>query len=78
VFSEDSYKNQAESGTEFLKSRRHTEKEILDEYLSTKEKDIAARTMQRDKATEERGGSTDDILNRPNQVWLPGPDYYFG
>jgi hypothetical protein len=78
VFSKDSYKIQVESGIKFLQSRRHQEKERVEAYLATEEKAIAACTMQRDKATEERGGSTDDILSRPNQVWIPGPDYYFG
>jgi hypothetical protein len=46
--------------------------------MVTEEKAIAACKIQRDKATEERGGSTDDILSRPNLVWIPGPDYYCG
>jgi hypothetical protein len=56
VFSEDSYKSQAESGIKFLQSRRRQEKERLEAYLAIEEKAIAARTMQRDKSTEERGG----------------------
>jgi hypothetical protein len=52
VFSEDSYKSQVESGIKFLQSRRRQEKERLDAYLATKERAIAARTMQRDKALE--------------------------
>jgi hypothetical protein len=75
VFSKHSYKSQVESGINFLQSRRRQEKERLEAYLATKEKAIAARTTQGEKATEERGGSTDDILSRPNQVWIPGPDY---
>jgi hypothetical protein len=78
VFSEDSYNSQVESGIKFLQSRRRQEKERLEAYLATEEKVIDARIMQHDKATEEQGGSTDDILSRPNQVWVPGPDYYFG
>jgi hypothetical protein len=78
VLSEDSYNSQVESGIKFLQSRRRQEKERLEAYLATEEKVIDARIMQHDKATEEQGGSTDDILSRPNQVWVPGPDYYFG
>jgi hypothetical protein len=75
VFSEDSYKSQVESGIKFLQSRRRQEKERLEAYLATEERAIAARTMQRDKALEELGGWTYDILCRMNQVGIPGPDY---
>jgi hypothetical protein len=78
VFSEDSHKIQVESGIKFLQSRLHQEKERLEGYLVSEEEDIAARNMQRDKAAEEWGGWSDDILSRPNQVWIPGPNYYFG
>jgi hypothetical protein len=43
-----------------------------------KEKAITAHKMQRDKAAEERGGWSYDILSRPNLVWILGPGYYFG
>jgi hypothetical protein len=78
VFSEDSYKIQVEFGIKFLQSRRRQEKDRLEEYIVSEEEAIAARNIRRDKAAEERGGSSDDILSRPNQVWIPGPDYYFG
>jgi hypothetical protein len=60
----------------FLQERRHQEKERLEAYLETEEHAIAARTMQCDKATKERGGSTQDISSR--MVWIPPPDHYFG
>jgi hypothetical protein len=60
------------------KSRRRQEKERLEEYLVSEEKAIDACKMQCDKAAEERGGWSYDILSRPNLVWIPGPDYYFG
>jgi hypothetical protein len=71
------YKNQVESGTEFLQARRRQEKGSLEEYLVYKDKAIAARKMQRDKAAEERGGWSYDILSQLNLVWIPGPNYYF-
>jgi hypothetical protein len=52
MFSDMAYTDQVESGTEFLQSRRHQEKEILEEYLVYEEKAIAARKIQRDKAAE--------------------------
>jgi hypothetical protein len=67
-----------ESRTIFLQSRRRQEKERLEEYIVSEEKAIAARKIQHYKAAEERGGWSDDILSQPNQVWIPGPDYYFG
>jgi hypothetical protein len=75
VFSEDSYNSQVESGIKFLQSRRCQEKERLEAYLVIEERAIAAHTMQRDKALEERGGSTYDIMCRMNQVGIPGPDH---
>jgi hypothetical protein len=75
VFSEESYNSQVDSGIKFLQSRRRQEKERLEAYLATEERAIDARTMQRDKTLEERGGSTYDILCRMNQVGIPGPDY---
>jgi hypothetical protein len=60
----------------FLQERRREEKERLEAYLDTEEHDIAARTIQRDKAMEERGGSTPDIIS--HMVWIPPPDHYFG
>jgi hypothetical protein len=78
VFSHISYKDQVYSETEFMQSRRRQEKERLEEYLVSEEKDVAARKMQHDKAAEEWGGCSYDILIRPNLVWIPGPDYYFG
>jgi hypothetical protein len=62
----------------FLQSRRRQEKERLEAYPATEERAIDARTMQRDKALEERGGSTYDIFCRMNQVGITGLDYYFG
>jgi hypothetical protein len=76
VFSDIAYKDQVGSATEFLQSRRCQEKERLEEYLVSKE--IASRKMQRDKAAEEWGDWSYDILSRPKLVWIPGPDYYFG
>jgi hypothetical protein len=75
VFSEDSYKIQVDSGIKFLQSRRHQEKERLDAYFATEERAVVARTMQRDKALEELGGSTYDILCRMKQVGIPGTGY---
>jgi hypothetical protein len=51
VLCEDRYDSMVESGIKFLKERRHREKETLEQYIDTGEKAIAARTMQRDKAT---------------------------
>jgi hypothetical protein len=78
VFCDIAYKDQVEPGTKFFQSRCRQEKERLDEYLVYEEKAIAARKMQRDKAAEEWGGWSYDILSRPNLVWIPGPNYYFG
>jgi hypothetical protein len=76
VFSEDHYDSMVESGIKFLQERRRFEKERLEEYLANEEKAIAARTMQCEKATEERGGSTQDRISR--MVWIPPPDHKFG
>jgi hypothetical protein len=78
VLCDIAYKNQVESGTKFLQSRRRQEKERLDEYLVYEEKAIAAHKMQLDQEAEERGGWSYDILSRPNLVWIPVPDHYFG
>jgi hypothetical protein len=78
LFSDIAYKDQVESVTDFLQSRRRQEKERLDEYIVSEEKAIAARKMQRYNEAEERGGWSYDILSQPNLVWIPGPDYYFG
>jgi hypothetical protein len=78
VLCDIAYKDQVESGTKFLQSRRCQEKERLDEYIVYKEKAIAARKMQRDQEVEERGGLSYDILSRLNLVWIPGSDHYFG
>jgi hypothetical protein len=64
VLCEIAYKDQVESRTKCLQSRRRQEKERLDEYLVYEKKDI--------------GGWSYDILSRPNVVWVPGPDHYFG
>jgi hypothetical protein len=72
MFCEDRYDSMVESGIKFLKERRRREKETLEHYVDTKEKAIAARTMQRDKATEERGGLTKDRISR--MKWIPPPD----
>jgi hypothetical protein len=77
VYAEDSYKSQVESGIKFLQSRHRQAKEKLEEYLVSEEEAITVRNTQREKAAEEWGGSSDDILSQPNQVWIPGPDYYF-
>jgi hypothetical protein len=76
VFCEDRYDSMVESGIKFLQERRRQEKERLEAYLETLEQAISARTMQRDKAMEERGGSTQDIISR--MVCIPPPDHYFG
>jgi hypothetical protein len=78
LFSDIAYKDQVDTATECLQSRRRHEKERLDDYLVSEEKAIIARKMQHDKAVEEWGGWSYDILSRPNLVWIPGPDYYFG
>jgi hypothetical protein len=52
LFSENRYDILVESGIKFLQERRHQEKERLEAYLEIDEQDIAARIMQRDKATE--------------------------
>jgi hypothetical protein len=67
-----------ESGIKFLQSRRREEKERLEAYLATEERSIVARTMKRDNALEEWGGSTYFIVCCMNQVGIPGPDYCFG
>jgi hypothetical protein len=72
VLCEDRYDSMVESGIKFLKERRHREKETLEQYVHTEEKAIAALAMQRDKATEERGGSIQDIISR--MKWIPPPD----
>jgi hypothetical protein len=72
VFSGDRYDSMVESGIEHLQERRRREKERLDQYVDTDEKVIDARTMQRDKATEERGGSTKDRISR--MLYIPPPD----
>jgi hypothetical protein len=77
VLCDNAYKDQVESKTKFLQSRRREEKERLEEYLMYEEKSMAARKMWRDKEAKERGGWSYDILSRPNLVWIPGPDYYF-
>jgi hypothetical protein len=76
VFSDDRYDSLVESGIKFFQERRRQEKERLEAYLETEEQAIAARTIQRDKATEERGGSIQDRISR--MVWIPPPDHYFG
>jgi hypothetical protein len=68
------YKDPVESGFLFAEKAPSRKREIGAISLN-EEKAIAARKIQRDKAAEERGGWTYDILSRPNQVWIPGPDY---
>jgi hypothetical protein len=75
VFSDDHYDSRVESGIKCLQSRRRQEKERLEAYLETEEQDIDARTMQRDKALEERGGSTYYMLCRMNHAGIPGTDH---
>jgi arginine utilization protein RocB len=75
VFSEGRYDSMVESGIEHLQERRRCEKERLEQYVDTDEKAIAARTIQRDKATEERGGSKKDRCSR--MVYIPPPDHKF-
>jgi hypothetical protein len=72
VFCEHRYESMVESGIEFLKERRRCEKKRLEQYVDTEERAIAARTMQRDKETEERGGSSKDKMSR--MKWIPPPD----
>jgi hypothetical protein len=72
VFCEDRYDSMVKSEIEHLQERRHREKETLEQYVDTEEKDIAARIMQRDKAIEEQGGSTQDRISR--MKWIPPPD----
>jgi hypothetical protein len=55
VFCELRYASMVESGIKFLQEKRRCEKERLEKYVATKERAIAARKMQRDKETEERG-----------------------
>jgi hypothetical protein len=76
VFCEDHYDSMVESGIKFLQERRCQEKERLEAYLETEEQAISALTMQCDKSTEERGGSTQDIIIR--MVWIPPLGHYFG
>jgi hypothetical protein len=64
-----------ESGIKCLQERRRFEKERLEQYIDTEEKAIAACTMQRDKATEERVGSTQNRISR--MVYIPPPDHKF-
>jgi hypothetical protein len=72
VFCEHRYDSIVKSGIEHLQERRRCEKETLEHYVDTEEKAIAARTMQHDKETEERGGSTQDRISR--MKWIPPPD----
>jgi hypothetical protein len=76
VLSDNAYKDLVESRTSFLQERRRQDKEILEQYLVYEERDIATRKMDRDKEAQELCGWTYDILSRPNQVWIPGPDHY--
>jgi hypothetical protein len=72
VLCDNAYKDLVEQQTRFLHERRRQEKERMEEFLVYEEKAIAARKMHRNKAAEDRGGWTYDILRRPNQVWIPG------
>jgi hypothetical protein len=76
VFSDHAYKDLVESRTSLLQEKRHQENERLEQYLVYEEKAIAAHKMHRDKKEEKRDGWTYDILSRPNQVWIPGPNHY--
>jgi hypothetical protein len=72
VFCELCYDSMVESGIKFLQERRRCEKERLEQYVDTDERVIAARTMQCDKETEERGGSSKYKMIR--MKWIPPPD----
>jgi hypothetical protein len=72
VFCELRYESMVQSKIKHLQKRRHRGKETLEQYIDTKEKAIAARTMQRDKETEERGGSSEEKMIR--MKWIPPPD----
>jgi hypothetical protein len=72
VFCELCYDSMVESGIKFLQEKRRCEKERLEKYVTTKERAIAARKMQRDKETEERGGSSQDKMSR--MKWIRPPD----
>jgi hypothetical protein len=72
MFSEDRYDSVVESGIKHLQERRRCEKERVEQYVDTEEKAIAARTMQRDKKIEKRGGSTKDRIRCI--VYIPPPD----
>jgi hypothetical protein len=72
VLGELRYDSMVESGIKFLQERRHCEKERLEQYFDTEERAIAARKMQHDKETEERGGSSKDEMSR--MKWIPPPD----
>jgi hypothetical protein len=72
VFCELRYDSMVKSGIKHLQERRRCEKETLEHYVDTEENDIAARTMQRDKETEERGGLSKDRISR--MKWIPPPD----
>jgi hypothetical protein len=75
VFYEDRYDSMVEAGIKFLQERRRFERERLEEYLATKEKDIYAHTMNRDNAKEERGDSIQDRTSR--MAWITAPDHKF-
>jgi hypothetical protein len=72
VLGELRYDSMVESGIKFLQERCRFEKERLEQYVDTEERAIAARTMQCDKETEERGGSSKDKMSR--MKWIPPPD----
>jgi hypothetical protein len=72
VLGELRYDSMVESGIKFSQERRRCEKERLEQYVDTEERAIAARTMQRDKETEEWGGSSKDKMSR--MKWIPPPD----
>jgi hypothetical protein len=72
VFCELRYDSMVESGIKLLQEKRRCEKERLEQYVATEEKAIAARKIQCDKETEERGGSSQDKMSR--MKWIPPPD----
>jgi uridine kinase len=72
VYCELRYESRVQSGIKHLQERRRREKETLEFYVDTEEKAIAVRRMQRDKETEERGGSSEEKMKR--MKWIPRPD----
>jgi uridine kinase len=71
MFCELRYESMVQSGIKHLQERRRREKETLEFYVDTEENAIVARRMQRDKETEELGGSSEEKMKR--MKWIPPP-----